>query len=135
MGGGTVSVRAGRGYLMIEEGALIDVSGTQSILDLPVQQGGQQLFAPRLVVSDAGSVSLRAQEGAVLSGRMLAHGGAGGNAANGTFSLWLDDGFTSTAFPEGPRAITISAQRKATYWTVTEMGHAAEPKERKWEML
>ena len=105
--GGQITIDAGRGYLIAQPGSLVDVSGDAGILDLPVQRGGIKAIGARLVTSDAGSVRVSAQEGAVLAGSMRARGGAGGSSENGSFSFQLDPGFVGTAFPEGPRVLAI----------------------------
>ncbi|ESS73206.1 hemagglutinin-like protein [Methyloglobulus morosus KoM1] len=97
LSGGDVTIDAQRGYVVLEEGSKIDVSGTSTRVDVPVPnstrspgftaQGGQ--FAKRDIGSDAGAISLTAAEGIVLDGSFNAHAGSSTNRG-GRLELNLD---------------------------------------------
>ena len=73
LAGGSVAVRAARGYVLMDPGAVIDVSGARAQLDVPMSLDGR--FEERMVASDGGLINVFAAEGAFLSGSMLAHAG------------------------------------------------------------
>lgn len=120
--GGKVSVNAQRGFLATKAGSLIDVSGGQTLLDLPVKNAGPfgVVYQPTMVGSHAGSISLTAAEGAFVDGDMLGKAGesALGGTAGGKLSLFLntdqrqDPDSESSSFPSGARTILLS-QHKA----------------------
>lgn len=117
--GGSVTLTAQRGFIELLPGSLIDVAGTQALVDEIGPSGG----APRLeqVGSAGGSVTLSAAEGIVLAGSLQAQAGISGAGANqpagGSFSLALDgsarndyalgNGGVST-FPAQAREILVS---------------------------
>jgi filamentous hemagglutinin family protein len=81
--GGTVSLLAQRGAVIVNPGAQIDVSGTSGVLDLRTFDDGQIGYTPQLIASDGGSVRITAAEGAVLGGTLSAQAGAGSAGAEG----------------------------------------------------
>ncbi len=118
LGGGTLNLSALRGYVLINRGAFVDVSGTQAAIDFPDAVSGAG-YSRKFVASAAGSVSLRGSEGVQWLGTLSAHAGRGdtGSAAGGTLSVSTtrDDGsFTppqnetlAATFPTGPRVLTV----------------------------
>lgn len=111
LAGGTVSLRAERGAVVIESGARVDVSGTSAVLDLPLGPlGSPQATA---VASHAGSVTLFAAEGALLDGSLVAQAGgpgaAGGHLALEVSALARSIVDQAETFPTGPRVITLGA--------------------------
>lgn len=82
--GGEVSLQAGKGYVVMQPGARIDVSGAAATLDLAGARG----LTATPVASHGGSIVLSAREGLVLEGEFLAHGG-GGAARGGSLSVEL----------------------------------------------
>ncbi|QIM50725.1 filamentous haemagglutinin family protein [Hydrogenophaga crocea] len=83
--GGTVELLARSGYVVTQQGATIDVSGAApQTLDLPNEAGG----VGRTLGTDGGTVRIRAEEGALLDGRLLAQGGTASDRA-GTFEFTL----------------------------------------------
>jgi filamentous hemagglutinin family protein len=112
--GGTVRVAADRGYIVLEHGSTIDVSGDAATLDV---QGSDGVYRRQLVASNAGSVEIAAAEAAVLEGYIVGRGGAA-SALGGEFSLTLDGNVrgepsvddlpeTSNDYPHGPRVISV----------------------------
>lgn len=89
--GGRIGFRADRGFIVIESGSLLDVSGTSAELDLLLQdaQGVARPVTTR-VPSDGGEITLKAAEGVVLQGRIRAAGGEGGGASGGRLVVELD---------------------------------------------
>lgn len=85
LSGGTVSITATQGYVAINPGAVIDVSGAAADLDIRTSIAGP--FESRRIASDGGSISVYAAEGALLSGSLRAHAGDGPGAVGGAFSL------------------------------------------------
>ncbi len=82
--GGSVTIDAAKGYLVTEAGALIDVSGTTTTLDL-ASSGTRD---GTLVGSTGGTVKLAAREGMLLDGDYQAQGGAG--ALGGSLTVDFD---------------------------------------------
>lgn len=111
LAGGTVSLDAGLGYLIMREGALIDVSGTTGVLNAVAAADTETgySYALRTVGSAGGTVSLAAHSGMFLDGRFKAQGGK--DALGGSFSLRFMDtvgglvnkpswGVNALSFPE-----------------------------------
>jgi filamentous hemagglutinin family protein len=91
LNGGKVTIKADRGYVVVEKGAVINVSGTSANLDLPTSNsGGLGLHTTRQVIgSDAGKISIAAAEGIVLDGALNAKAGSATNRG-GSLDLTLD---------------------------------------------
>ncbi|RUL75236.1 filamentous haemagglutinin family protein [Dyella choica] len=83
--GGSVSLTSPEGYVLTEQGSLIDVSGSADVYDLPTAggtPGGTETgFVPTPVWSNAGSIELGASAGLYADGRLLAQ--SGGSQAEG----------------------------------------------------
>lgn len=121
--GGDVVMRASRGYILMDEHARIDVSGTSAVLDIA---GGEHrartTYVPRLIASDGGKISLAAAEGIVLDGSLRAEAGRGPRAAGGSLTLDLDAQgrafvpenlpVDAPPIPVGPRVIHLSSQKE-----------------------
>lgn len=91
--GGTISIggqidlatgiaKAGDVFVVVREGARLDASGTQAVLDVP----GQGRVA---VASNGGSISFASNNGLYLDGSFVARAGGAG-AAGGSLSLALE---------------------------------------------
>lgn len=89
MDGGAVNLTAKRGYIVLESGSEIDVSGTKAKLDLLSEKSGAIQYVPTEVGSNAGQVKLVAAEGVVLDGKLRGYAGNGTTRA-GSFDLTLD---------------------------------------------
>ena len=102
--GGNVTINADRGYVILEQGSKIDVSGTSASLKLPVGNADNSGFhyANQIVGSDAGKINIRSAEGIVLDGKVSAEKGSMSNRG-GDLSLTLDRNLrnepTSDGFP------------------------------------
>ena len=89
--GGRVALLADRGFVRMERGALVDVSGTAAVLDLPYRRRfDAALYRPRTVPSDGGAIELRAAEGMSLAADLIARPGAGRGAGGGTLAVELN---------------------------------------------
>jgi filamentous hemagglutinin family protein len=120
--GGTVTLNAQRGFVELLSGSLINVDGTQALVDVSGVGGG--LVHPEQVASAGGSVVLTAAEGINLSGTLAAAAGVAGSGVNqpagGSFSLTLDGsqrgdyalsfgGVSGSPFLNGIREVTVGA--------------------------
>lgn len=85
--GGSVKINAAKGYLVTQAGSLIDVSGTQAMLDIPTISRSR---AGTLVGSAGGEVAFAAREGMLLDGGLMAQGGSG--ALGGRLAVDFDKG-------------------------------------------
>ncbi len=114
LNGGTIDLSSQRGYIVVENGAQFDVSGTAGTLDIPVNGVALFGYTSSLVGSDAGSIRFTAAEGMALDGSFVGKGGTGSNR-NGTFSVELDrsnrnvpdDPDIAKLFPANPLTIGI----------------------------
>lgn len=112
--GGTVRIgrvnagvtEANTGRVVVEQGALIDVSG--AVRDGMVLRSGSAVQPPVSVASAGGTIEIKAQGGLQVAGRLA---GAGGDASahGGSLLLGLDSEGTSTA----PVVLTVSAAEPA----------------------
>lgn len=113
--GGSVEIEAAKGYLVAQQGSLIDVSGTQTTLDLVGSKG----LAATSVASNGGTITLAAREGMILEGDLAGRAG-GSQAQGGSLSVELDRmgknwsfiGGTSPAL-ESQRVVTLQADPTA----------------------
>jgi filamentous hemagglutinin family protein len=106
LGGGTVNLNAGRGFIVTAAGATIEANGVAPVrLDVPNEAGG----LGRMVGSDAGTISIAAREGVVLDGTLSAQAGSAGQRG-GTFMLSLgdDDTLPGTGYPTNERIISLA---------------------------
>lgn len=95
--GGSISLKANRGYILTDNASLINVSGSQKTLDIINTLGHSR----QNIASNAGSIALSAAEGMILQGQFLAKAGAGATAA----------GLSSTA-AGGSLSLTLNAQNR-----------------------
>jgi len=88
---GRVSFEANRGYVVIEEGARIDVSATTETVDVLVKNAvsGSEYQALD-IAPDAGQINITAVEGVVIDGQLVADAASTVGAKGGDFSLTLD---------------------------------------------
>jgi filamentous hemagglutinin family protein len=104
--GGSVVLDAQTGFLVSAAGSLIDVSGAAPVrLDIQNESGGLGM----MVGSDAGSLSVSAQEGILLDGTLKARSGGGSNRG-GAFNLRL--GYADTpidgGYPAGEKVVSLA---------------------------
>lgn len=79
--GGNISLSTNRGYVILEDGSKIDVSGTNAKLDILSADPGSTHTVSTQVGSNAGKITLQAAEGGVFDGELL--GLAGSATTNG----------------------------------------------------
>jgi filamentous hemagglutinin family protein len=118
--GGEVNLNVERGYAVLAPGSIVDVSGTSGLLQRFAQVAGATARIVDLpVVTGAGTIRLRASEGILPYGDLLAAAGGAG-AAGGLLSLSLDLvdragndfllGTPAEQFPETARVIAVGAR-------------------------
>jgi filamentous hemagglutinin family protein len=75
--GGRIRLSNDGGYVVVEQGARLDLSGSRAVFDLPAAAGalGQAPLQPRAVWSDGGELVLAAAGGLFFDGRIQAAGG------------------------------------------------------------
>jgi filamentous hemagglutinin len=121
--GGTVDLRAERGFVVAQKGSVVDVTGGNGVFDLP-QTGASGLgftLEETPVATHSGSISVIASEGFVVDGTLKA-APTGAGAAGGILSLTLDTalrneerpdaeivGGGQRLYPSDPRVIEIRA--------------------------
>ncbi len=116
--GGEITLSANRGYVILEQGSRIEVSGTHAVLDLP----GRDASTPGIrynateIGSNAGKIALTAAEGAVLDGSLKGLAGSA-TTRSGRLDVSLDrqsrnepplaEQQPGKEFPVGPMAINV----------------------------
>lgn len=104
--GGDVILSAQTGHVVTDARSLIDITGAAPVwLDIPNESGGLGMT----VGSDAGSLTISTQEGALLDGRILAKGGGAINRG-GSFSLRLGlaERPVEGGYPAGERVLSLA---------------------------
>ena len=119
--GGTVDLRAERGFVVVQKGSVVDVTGGTGVFDVPQAKASGLGFtlAETPVAAHSGSISITASEGFAVDGTLKA-APAGAGAAGGTLSLTLDtilrEDFRpdaeiaqsqQTPYPHDPRVIEV----------------------------
>lgn len=104
--GGSVNVTAPQGYVLTEQGSVIDVSGSADIYDLPNASGALHSvgYTPTLVWSSAGSILMGAAAGLYADGTLRAQ--AGSSQAEGG-SLRIAGMQTFNVFSPAAKAIVL----------------------------
>ena len=109
--GGSVNITANRGTVVTEAGSRIDVSGTNTELDMLALNGARARVP---VASNAGSISITAAESMLLDGDLAGHAGGAGTAG-GSLALSItarnradpDFGLSLSTFPSVDRVLTL----------------------------
>ncbi len=118
LAGGHISLQADRGYIVVERGAELDVSGTSAVLDIPLNSlSFSQGVERKTVGSDAGSVRLWAAGGMALEGQFNTQGGTASNR-DAALLLELNRGnraldAQSRGFPDSPLVFHLSQLNNA----------------------
>lgn len=116
LAGGNININD-TGYLVVQKGSLMDVSGTSANVDLQQSKSGKLVYNLSHVAGDAGSISIQSSEGAFFDGSMKAGVEAGSQAAAGSFAFTLNDNpgvaqpdpIISPLFPAAPAQIQVLA--------------------------
>ena len=94
---GGISFNAGFGYVAMASGTKLNLSGTQSTLDLPSEKSnGTIIYKPELVGSSGGALSISAGNGIYLDGTIQAHAGSL-SAAGGSLTVDLNNTGSQTS--------------------------------------
>jgi filamentous hemagglutinin len=89
LAGGTIGIDAANGFVVARQGSRLDVSGSSAKLYVETARGQRYGLEEALVLSDAGSISLKAREGILYDGHLTgAPGGVG--ARGGSISVSID---------------------------------------------
>lgn len=127
--GGEVTLAAQRGYVILQQGSEIDVSGTKTVLDLPSSDSSTSIikFAAAEVASNAGKITLAAAEGAILDGSLKGLAGSGTNLG-GRIDLSLDRSDRNPPdpaqipFPKGALVLNVIQDDLTELVTDTQFG-------------
>jgi filamentous hemagglutinin family protein len=84
--GGKISLQAYKGFVVVDAGATIDVSGASGTVDVI----GTRSVTPTAVAGDAGQVEIDAREGIVLQGTLKGQAANLPGAAGGSLTVGLD---------------------------------------------
>lgn len=116
--GGLVNLQADRGFVMVEQGALIDVSGTSAAIDRNI--AGTNGMQRDIIGSNAGSLSLIAPEAIGFNGTFRARAGVGntGPAMGGELVMRLSRNYgfspgssvVQPTFPTDPRVLRVTSE-------------------------
>jgi filamentous hemagglutinin len=87
-GGGSVSLEADRGTLIVDAGSQIDFSGTSSLVDVPNASTGT--YTREIVATPGGSLTVGSVESIELLGSLQGHEGVGGAGTAAGGSLEID---------------------------------------------
>lgn len=111
MDGGSIAINAGRGFVVAEEGSLLDVSGASGKVDVDTGRGVQR----QTLHGAAGSIDITAREGMILDGDF--RGGASGSGEGGTLNIALRGDLNgATQVPPTPsvqRVLTVTSSKQA----------------------
>lgn len=121
LAGGTVAILANKGSVVIESGAVVDVSGTSAIVDIETPGTGTGRVTPTLVAGAAGSIEIRAREGMSLAGTLAGRAAPLAGAAGGSLTIGFDlydrsvnpnaeipPGSSVPRFPTGTRTLIVA---------------------------
>lgn len=139
LGGGSVTIKAYKGYVVAEPGSVIDVRGAAGVIDVVGPTGP----AATTVSGNAGSVDIEAREGLVLQGSLRGQAATlngatvpGAGAASLTIGLDLFDypitqyadtnlaGSSATPYPTFARMLTVSDKPASALSTFLQSGVA-----------
>jgi len=129
--GGDITFKAQRGYVILEQGSQIDVSGASAVLDLPVGDGSASgiRYVPTEIGSNAGKIAVTAAEGAVLDGGLKGSAGSATTKA-GRIDLALDrtgrnpPSSPIIPFPNGDLVVNVVQADQATLDNTAQFGEA-----------
>ncbi|MEW6640668.1 MAG: filamentous hemagglutinin family protein [Pseudomonadota bacterium] len=110
---GAVSGMDPLGVVVVQAGALIDVSGGAGTISFPVRSGLSQTLMSLPQATDAGAVNIMASQGLLLDGTLMAQRG-GTSAAGGSLSIdqtmWVSHYGDSYLQPVGQLILTQAPQ-------------------------
>ncbi|WP_456636739.1 filamentous haemagglutinin family protein [Bradyrhizobium sp. USDA 10063] len=95
--------------VVVRPGAVLDASGTNGMLDLPLDNGILGSWTPSAVASNGGSIMIGSMAGLYLDGELRAAAGGAG-AAGGSLTLVLENAISAPA-GRPPHVLTVTQQR------------------------
>lgn len=106
LGGGSITLDAGEGYVVAQAGALLDASGTAAAVDLP-PVGGVGAPIALTLASNGGRIRIQGREGLLLDATLRAAAGGAG-AIGGSLEVALDrPEVPNVGFPSGPVRLEV----------------------------
>lgn len=103
---GTKQLDAALGFVLVNSGANLNVSGATATMTITAKRGGIQT---RVIASNGGAISIRAEEGLLLDGSLA--GSAGNDSARGgSLSLTMDREDNSTAAFQNANLVVASSE-------------------------
>ncbi len=134
LAGGEIDLIADRGYIIIEEKAVLDVSGTSTVLDLAINGSPSFGYQSAVIGSDAGAIKLVAAEGMLLEGEMT---GIGGTDINRDASLLIElnrnkrneptNVVVNPPFPHMPLTMTVTQNLSSDFSSSYVFGDELDP--------
>ncbi len=118
LNGGSVSLVADRGSVLLEGGASVRADGTSGLLDVPQPNAAAAGVQRQLVASNGGSIDVESPDAIVLAGTLGLHAGSA-NALGGSLSVALDATLvgaidpTLPQLPTTPRVVVLDGQATA----------------------
>jgi filamentous hemagglutinin len=117
LAGGTVALRAQRGFVVTAPGSLIDAGGTSATFDIARSSASGISYVPTTVAGSGGTIQIAAPEGMIIAGGMRAQAADVAGAAGGTLSIAFGSGTADPqpdiqqgdfTLPAGAREMTLS---------------------------
>ena len=105
---GNIVINATKGYVVAEQGAVLDVSGAAATFDLPAPGGPNNTVTAQTVAGNAGAIQINAREGALIDATLR---GRSSGARGGTLALTLDRN-NYTGGPYAYPGVTIDPARQ-----------------------
>ncbi len=133
--GGKIMLEANRGFILMNDTAVIDVSGADALIDLPDAdyQGPGMRLQETAVASDAGEVNLKAAEGIIAGGNIIAQANEKQGAEGGRLDVEFVSrsqtnidlaGTGATPFIETPRKIIVGKEKSQPANALAKQGEA-----------
>ncbi len=133
--GGSVTLRAQRGFVVTDPDSLIDVGGTSTTVDIARSSASGVPYQPTVVAGAAGSIQVEAPEGMMLAGELRARAADAPGAAGGTLTVTLglgtDDPLPPDAeqqgefkYPTGARELALLTGDPAALFGELQPGDA-----------
>jgi filamentous hemagglutinin family protein len=115
LNGGSVNITSPSGYVLTEQGSLIDVSGSSDVYDLPVANDASGRaatgYVPASVWSNAGSILFSAAAGLYADGSLLAQAGSPQAEGGSLQIVGMTTGLLASSFHLAASATAIVLQQ------------------------
>lgn len=111
LNGGKITVEAEKGFVVVSEGSVMDVSGAAGEVDVLTVRNNTQR---QMQYGAAGTIAITAREGMVLDGEMLGHASGTGEAGKLNIALSGDLNGQSQIPnpPTGARVLTVTTDKQ-----------------------